>query len=130
MRLVPDQHPDRILALFQERVRSLRPPGIELEVQVHSTSQPVLTLSDSPYVQAARRALHAPFGRPAVLVRVGGSIPIVSVFKEALGADSVLMGWGLPDDNLHAPNEKLSLDNFYGGIDAAIRYWEELGHTV
>ena len=127
MRLVPDQHSSRILELFRRRILELRPPGVELEVRVHSTSEPVLVPSNSPYIEAAGRALQATFGRPAVLARSGGSIPIVGVFKEALNADSVLMGWGLPDDNLHAPNEKLSLENFYRGIDAAIRFWEEVG---
>jgi acetylornithine deacetylase/succinyl-diaminopimelate desuccinylase-like protein len=128
MRIVPNQRADKIFALFKERVEQLCPPGIELDIQLRgSGSNPVLVPSDSPYVQAGRRALEETFGRPAVLARSGGSIPIVGEFKEALGLNSVLMGWGLPDDNLHAPNEKLSLDNFFGGIDATIRFWQLVG---
>ena len=127
MRLVPDQRADHIFELFRQRVLALAPPGIELEVQNLHGGDPVLVAADSPYMQAARQALQETFGNPAVLGRSGGSIPIVGLFKQALGLDSILMGWGLSDDNLHAPNEKLSLDNFYAGIDAIIRFWEAVG---
>lgn len=127
MRLVPDQRASRIVELFRQRVLDLTPPGIELEVQLHHGDDPVVVSADSPYIQIAREALQETFGRPAVLGRSGGSIPIVGIFKESLGIDSLLMGWGLPDDNLHAPNEKLSLDNFYHGIDTTIRFWQALG---
>lgn len=127
MRLVPCQRAEGIFALLQRRVQELGQPGIVLDVHLHHGDDPVLVPEDSPYVEAAREALQETFGRPAVLGRSGGSIPIVGVFKESLGMDSVLMGWGLPDDNLHAPNEKFSLDNFYCGTEATIRYWQRLG---
>jgi acetylornithine deacetylase/succinyl-diaminopimelate desuccinylase-like protein len=127
MRLVPDQRADRIFDLFRERVLDLAPPGVELEVQLIHGDDPVVIPTDSPYIQLARQALEQTFGRPAVLAGSGGSIPVVGLIKESLGINSVLMGWGLPDDNLHAPNEKLSLDNFYHGIDATIRFWQALG---
>jgi acetylornithine deacetylase/succinyl-diaminopimelate desuccinylase-like protein len=126
MRIVPNQRAERIFDLFRERVMQLAPPGIQLDVRRHSAGDPVVVPSNSVFVQAARQALEDTFGRPAVLGRSGGSIPIVGIFKELLGLDSVLMGWGLPDDNLHAPNEKMSLDNFYRGIEATIRFWQEV----
>lgn len=127
MRIVPNQRADNIFELFRNRVLDLAPPGVELEVELIHGDDPVLVAVDSPYIRAARAALEETFGRPAVLGRSGGSIPIVGVFKQALGLDSVLMGWGLPDDNLHAPNEKFSLNNFYLGTEATIRFWEKLG---
>jgi acetylornithine deacetylase/succinyl-diaminopimelate desuccinylase-like protein len=127
MRLVPDQRPDAIFELFERRVLTLAQSGVLLEIHRLHSGDPVVIPSDSSYVGAARGALEATFGRTAVLGRSGGSIPIVGTFKEQLNLNSVLMGWGLPDDNLHAPNEKLSLENFYGGIDATIRFWELLG---
>ncbi|MBV9279765.1 MAG: dipeptidase [Chloroflexi bacterium] len=127
MRLVPDQRAERIFDLFRDRVLSLAPPGVEVEVQLIHGDDPVLVPVDTPLVQVACEALQETFGRPVVLGRSGGSIPIVGVFKELLSLNSILMGWGLPDDNLHAPNEKMSLDNFYRGIDATIRFWEAAG---
>jgi acetylornithine deacetylase/succinyl-diaminopimelate desuccinylase-like protein len=127
MRLVPDQRAERIFDLFRYRVLSLAPPGVEVEVQLIHGDDPVLVPVDTPLVQVACEALQETFGRPVVLGRSGGSIPIVGVFKELLALNSILMGWGLPDDNLHAPNEKMSLDNFYRGIDATIRFWEAAG---
>jgi acetylornithine deacetylase/succinyl-diaminopimelate desuccinylase-like protein len=127
MRIVPNQRADEIFELFRRRVLELAPPGIELEVVLLHGDDPVLVPSESHFIEAAGRALEETFGRPAVLGRSGGSIPIVGVFKEALGLNSVLMGWGLPDDNLHAPNEKFSIENFYNGIDATIRFWDGIG---
>lgn len=129
MRIVPAQQADKIFALFERRVLELTPPGIELSVRLHHTGDPVLVPTDSTYVGAARQALEATFGRPAILGRSGGSIPIVGEFKECLGIDTILMGWGLPDDNLHAPNEKLSLSNFYRGIETVIRFWQALSSS-
>jgi acetylornithine deacetylase/succinyl-diaminopimelate desuccinylase-like protein len=126
MRIVPDQRADRIFELFRRRVLELTPPGIRLHVERLSGADPVVVPTDNRYVEAAKQALQDTFGRPAVLARSGGSIPIVGAFKEILGLDTVLMGWGLPDDNLHAPNEKLSLNNFHRGIEATIRFWETL----
>ncbi|HLJ68451.1 MAG TPA: dipeptidase [Chloroflexota bacterium] len=127
MRLVPEQRWERIFELYRERVLQLAPPGIELEVRLIHGGNAVVVPAESRFVSAAQTALERTFGRPAVLTRSGGSIPIVGTLKEAVGLESVLMGWGLPDDNLHAPNEKLSLDNFYRGIDATIRFWQIVG---
>jgi acetylornithine deacetylase/succinyl-diaminopimelate desuccinylase-like protein len=81
----------------------------------------------NPYVDAAAKAMEAVFGKKTVYMRSGGSIPIVGVFNKNLGVPSVLMGFGLPDDNLHAPNEKFHIPNFYRGIETVARYLELLG---
>ncbi|PZS02621.1 MAG: dipeptidase [Chloroflexi bacterium] len=127
MRLVPDQRAEKVFELFRNRVLELTPPGIDLRVRLIHGDDPVLVPERGPFIDAARQALQQTFGRPAVLARSGGSIPIVGVFKETLGLNTVLMGWGLPDDNLHAPNEKFSLENFYLGIDATVRFWQAVG---
>jgi acetylornithine deacetylase/succinyl-diaminopimelate desuccinylase-like protein len=130
MRIVADQRADRVFELFRRRVLELAPPGVELEVRLVHGDDPVLIETDSPQVRVARAALEETFGHQAVLVRSGGSIPIVGVFKKKLGLNSILMGWGLPDDNLHAPNEKLSLGNFFQGIEASIRFWQRMGEEA
>ena len=130
MRIVPNQGSDRIFELFRNRVLELAPPGVTLEVQLLHGDDPVLVPVDSVYVQIACEALQQTFGKSVIMGRSGGSIPIVGVFKESLGLDSILMGWGLPDDNLHAPNEKFTLENFYNGIDATIRFWKHVGRLA
>lgn len=127
MRLVPDQRHEEIFDLYRRRVEALAPPGVEVEVRLLHGDDPVIVPAQSPYVRIAADALQQTFGRPTVLARSGGSIPIVAAFKRDLGLNTVLTGFGLPDDNLHAPNEKFSLSNFYGGIDAIIRMWQALG---
>lgn len=124
MRIVPDQRMEEIFQLFKRRVEELAPPGVQVEVRLIHGDDPVVVPENSPFIQAAKDALQQTFGQPAVLTRSGGSIPIVGIFKEALGINSVLMGWGLTDDNLHAPNEKFTIKNFYAGIDATIRFWD------
>jgi succinyl-diaminopimelate desuccinylase len=86
----------------------------------------VLVSEDSPYTQAAARAIERAFGVAPVYTREGGSIPIVVVFSEVLGVDVLLLGWGQGDDNAHSPNEKFSLADFHRGIKASARLWEEL----
>ena len=81
---------------------------------------------DSPYVRAASRVIEQAFGRAPVFMREGGSIPIVTSFKEQLGADTLLLGWGLDDDNTHSPNEKFCLADFHRGIKASAHLWNEL----
>jgi acetylornithine deacetylase/succinyl-diaminopimelate desuccinylase-like protein len=82
---------------------------------------------DNRFIQAAADAMEQVFGQKTVYIRSGGSIPIVGSFDQQLGIPSVMMGFGLPDDNLHAPNEKLHLPNFFRGIEAVARYFEILG---
>jgi acetylornithine deacetylase/succinyl-diaminopimelate desuccinylase-like protein len=85
---------------------------------------------DSPYMAAAARAIERSFGRAPVYIREGGSIPIVTAFRQQLGVDVLLLGWGQDDDNTHSPNEKFSLDDFHRGIKASAYLWQELAATA
>src|SRR5205085_2315198 len=116
MRLVPNQDPNKIAELFDAYVRKLAPKTVELKVTRMHGGKPWMTAYDNPFVQAAGRAIEKGFGRKPVFTREGGSIPVVSTFQEELGLPSVLFGVGLPDENAHAPNEKLDLENFQGGV--------------
>jgi len=124
MRLVPRQDPEKILQAFRETVQCLTPRGLRVEVKTHSTAEPVLMSATDPAIEAGARALAETFGKPTVTVRGGGSIPIVARIRESLGIPVVLMGFGLPDDRLHSPNEKFHLPNFFAGIRAVARFWE------
>ena len=119
MRLVPDQDPQEIEVLTENYLRQIVPQGYRIRVLRHHNGLPAVTPLDSPAVQLAAKALEEAWGKPAAFIREGGSIPIVSVFQETLGAQVILMGLGLSDDNLHAPNEKLDLLNFEKGIAAS-----------
>jgi acetylornithine deacetylase/succinyl-diaminopimelate desuccinylase-like protein len=126
-RLVADQRPDEAAAQLRAAVRAATPRGVTAELKVLHTGAPSLTNPDNPYIHAAAEALKQTFGKETVYIRSGGSIPIVGVVDEYLGIPSVMMGFGLPDDNLHAPNEKFHLPNFYSGIEAIASYLEILG---
>lgn len=130
MRIVPNQRVETVFAAFRQYALELAPPGIALDVRLLHGANAVVVPDESPYVDAAGTALQETFGRPAVRARSGGSIPVVGLIKDVLGIDTVLMGWGLPDDNLHAPNEKFCLQNFYDGIDATIRFWRATGSSI
>jgi acetylornithine deacetylase/succinyl-diaminopimelate desuccinylase-like protein len=127
MRLVADQRPQAVLKAFTRKVQRLTPPGLRAEVRLLGAGAPVVLSPDLPALRSAGRALEATFGRPPVYMREGGTVPIAAEFLNVLGAPPVLMGFGLPDDNLHSPNEKFHLPNFYRGIDAVIRFIEGLG---
>jgi acetylornithine deacetylase/succinyl-diaminopimelate desuccinylase-like protein len=127
MRLVPDMDPDETFRLFREHVTQLTPRGLRSRVTLLSSAAPSVVNPDNPFIQTAADAMTEVFGAKTVYIRSGGSIPIVGSFTEHVGLPCVLMGFGLPDDNLHAPNEKFHLPNFYGGIEAVIRYLEMLG---
>jgi acetylornithine deacetylase/succinyl-diaminopimelate desuccinylase-like protein len=133
MRLVPNQDPDKIAKLFEEYVRALAPKTVEVTVTRMHGGKPWMTAYDNPFVQAAGRAIERGFGRPPVFTREGGSIPVVSTFQEELGLPSVLFGVGLPDENAHAPNEKLDVGNFHNGIIASAILYQEIasinGHS-
>ena len=122
MRLVPDQTPAEAFAQYKRYVESICPAGIALEVRLIHSGDPIVVSTDNPYVRAATEAMHAVFGKATVFVRGGGSIPIVGDFIRELGIPTLLMGFGLPDDNLHAPNEKFHLANFHRGISSIIRF--------
>src|SRR5919201_735522 len=127
MRLVPDQRPDEIFKLYSEFVNSLVPKGIELKIKQFSMADPIVIKTDNRYVQAATEAMKEVFNRETVYIRSGGSIPIVADFEKHLRIPSVMMGFGLPDDNLHAPNEKFHIPNFYRGIESLIRFFQKVG---
>ena len=125
-RLVPHQDPAKIGASLRRWLGEVCPPGATWELIDHHGSPGVLIPLESPYVAAAARAIQHAFGRPPVYTREGGSIPIVTTFHQALGADALLVGWGQDDDNTHSPNEKFSLADFHRGIKASGGLWEEL----
>jgi acetylornithine deacetylase/succinyl-diaminopimelate desuccinylase-like protein len=127
MRLVPNQNPTKILDAFQKEVERLTPSGLRVQVHVLSSGEPILMPPSHPYLRAAAQALTETFHKNTVFVRGGGSIPIVARFQDSLHVPVVLMGFGLPDDRLHSPNEKFYLPNFYDGIRAVSRYWDHLG---
>jgi len=126
MRLVPNQDPDKIAALFETYVQGVAPKTVQVKVTRMHGGKPWMTSYDNPFVQAAGRAIERGFGQKPVFTREGGSIPVVSTFQEELGLPSVLFGVGLPDENAHAPNEKLDVANFHGGIIASAILYEEI----
>jgi acetylornithine deacetylase/succinyl-diaminopimelate desuccinylase-like protein len=124
MRLVADQRPDEAERQLREAVRKACPRGVAAELKILHSAAPSLVDPENPFIRAAAGAMEQVFGKPTVYIRSGGSIPIVGLFDRYLGIPSVLMGFGLPDDNLHAPNEKFHLPNLWRGIDAAVRFIE------
>ena len=126
MRLVPDQHPDKIAEQFQKYVEEIAPPTVEVKVTRMHGGKPWITDYDNPFVQAAGRAIEQGFGKTPVFCREGGSIPVVSTFQEELQVPAVLFGIGLPDENAHAPNEKLDLSNFFNGVIASAFLYDEI----
>ncbi len=125
-RLVPDQDPKTVGALFRKHVAAVCPPGVTYEILVHHGAPAVLVDTKTPGVRAAVRAIEAGFGNAPVFIREGGSIPVVGLLKEQLGVDTLLLGWGQSDDNLHGPNEKFSLADFHRGIKTSAHLFAEL----
>jgi acetylornithine deacetylase/succinyl-diaminopimelate desuccinylase-like protein len=125
-RLVPDQAPDEIVRLFEEHVRRAAPPGVDVSVEYLSGGEPYLAPTDHPVYGAARRAFSRAFGKDTVFIREGGSIPFVRTIADMTGKPCLLMGFGQPDENSHAPNERLVLENFHLGIRAAAYLYDEL----
>ena len=126
-RLVADQDPKEAVEQLKQAVRKACPRGVTAEVKIIHSAPPSLVNPDNRFIRAAAAAMSGVFGKPTVYIRSGGSIPIVAAFDQSLGIPSVMMGFGLPDDNLHAPNEKMHLPNFYRGIEAVARYLDLLG---
>jgi acetylornithine deacetylase/succinyl-diaminopimelate desuccinylase-like protein len=125
-RLVADQDPAEATEQLKKAVAQACPRGVTAELKVLHSAPPSLVNPDNRFIHAAADAMSEVFGKPTVYIRSGGSIPIVAAFEQSLGIPSVMMGFGLPDDNLHAPNEKLHLPNFYRGIEAVARYLDLL----
>jgi len=126
LRLVPDQKPEIIEDLFEHYVYELAPSFLEIKVTRMHGGKPWIASLDHPALLAASRAIKKGFGKEPVFQREGGSIPVVATFAEQLGIPSVLFGIGLPDENAHAPNEKLDLENFYNGIRSSAYFLDEL----
>src|SRR6204780_38347 len=126
-RLVPDQDPQKIARLFSGHIAQITPPAVKSTVRVLSSAKPALIKRDHPSMRAAALAYRKGFGAPPVFLRSGGAIPVVSTFQEVLGIPTVLMGFGLPDDRIHAPNEKFHLPNFYNGIATFIWFLAAAG---
>lgn len=127
IRLVAKMDPDKVIAAFKEFVRKKTPKGVRTVVRVLSAAPAVLVNPDHPAIRTASDAFAAAFGKPTVFIRSGGSIPIVGEFAQHLGIPSVLMGFGLPDDGLHGPNEKFLLENYYKGIMTVAHFLEQYG---
>jgi len=126
MRLVPDQDPKKIGDLFEAYLQKVAPKSVELKVTRMQGGKAWMTEFDNKYVRAAGRAIEQGFGKSPVFTREGGSIPVVSTFQEELGLPSVLFGVGLPDENAHAPDERLDLGNFHNGIIASAYLYQEI----
>ncbi len=127
MRLVPAMTPGKAFAQYKRYVESLTPAGVTVDVRLIHSGDPIVIGTDNPYVKAATAAMHEVFGKDTVFVRSGGSIPIVGDIERHLKIPAVMMGFGLPDDNLHAPNEKFHLPNFHRGIASIIGMLERVG---
>lgn len=127
MRLVPGMTPAKAFAQYKSYVEKISPREVDVDVRLIHSGDACMIPVDNKYIQAATRALHEVWGKDTVFIRSGGSIPIVGDFDRHLGVPSVMMGFGLPDDNLHAPNEKFHLKNFELGIISLIRFMEEAG---
>ncbi|MEH7253482.1 dipeptidase [Neobacillus niacini] len=115
-RLVNNQNPEKIQGLIKKHIEEQAPKGCEVKVTLQDTGNPFLTPIDHPMIQKAAEAYEQVYGKAPVYKREGGSIPIVSDFSHTLNSPVVLMGFGLPDENLHAPNEHFNLENFDKGI--------------
>jgi acetylornithine deacetylase/succinyl-diaminopimelate desuccinylase-like protein len=126
MRLVADQKAGKIARLFEKHIKKIAPKSVSVTARYLHGGEAALTPIDSPGVMAAVSALEKGFGKKPLYQREGGSIPIVVQFKQTLGLDTVLLGFGLPDENAHAPDEFLNLDNFHGGIRTSIHFLNEL----
>lgn len=125
-RLVPNQNPARIIDLVTRHLKKMCPPTVRMEIEAGHGADPYLVSPGSSHAQSALRALKSAFGREPILMREGGSIPIVNDFKKILGADTLLLGLALPDDNAHSPNEKFNLDCFAKGQLLGAYLWQEL----
>jgi acetylornithine deacetylase/succinyl-diaminopimelate desuccinylase-like protein len=129
MRLVPNQDPDDVWNRYVKFVKKLTPRGIEININKHSSGEAIVIGTNNAYIRAATDALRDVFNKETVFIRSGGSIPIVGDFERYLKIPSVMMGFGLPDDNLHAPNEKFHIPNFYRGIESIIRFFQKVGEA-
>jgi succinyl-diaminopimelate desuccinylase len=129
-RLVPNQSPSEVAEQFKEFVAAFKQPGIRFEVKDLHGGPGVVIDPDSEFMKAGERAIVSAFGKAPVLMREGGSIPIVADMVKRLKAAVLLLGWGLDDDNAHSPNEKFCVEDYYRGIRASAHLWKELGELT
>ncbi len=126
-RLVPNQEESKVVQSMEAFLKEHCPPGLRIEFKHYHGCPAVLCDLNSPYMQAAKVAIEKGFGTAPVMIREGGSIPVVGTFKDLLGVDTLLLGWGQNTDNLHSPNEKFSVDSFQQGTLSSAWLWQELG---
>src|SRR5690606_16832495 len=124
MRLVPDQHPDKITKLFKDHFESIAPKSVTVEVTPHHGGDPYVSPTDDRGYLAAAAAMEETFGKKPVPVRSGGSIPIVALFERELGVKSILMGFGLDTDAIHSPNEHYGIFNYFKGIETIPQFFK------
>jgi acetylornithine deacetylase/succinyl-diaminopimelate desuccinylase-like protein len=125
-RLVPDQDPKKIAKLVEKHVRALLPDAVTCKFEVLSTGKPWTAPFQAPIFKKAQNALEKGFGKKAVFIREGGSIPFVTQMYDTFKVPCVLIGFGLPDENAHAPDEHIALENYFGGIKAIAHFYEDL----
>jgi acetylornithine deacetylase/succinyl-diaminopimelate desuccinylase-like protein len=129
-RLVPDQDPHALTEALRQYLEANLPPGVTMEFSTAHGGQPSLADPTSPYISAAKVAIEKAFGKAPVLIREGGSIPVVASLAQLLGVDTLLLGWGQNSDNLHSPNEHFALDGFHNGTLASAYLWQELARII
>jgi acetylornithine deacetylase/succinyl-diaminopimelate desuccinylase-like protein len=127
IRLVPNQDPEKVIAGYKKAVKDFTPAGIQTDVKVLAYGPAISVNPDHPAIRVAAKAFSDVLGRETVFIRSGGSIPIVGDFAKHLGVPTILMGFGLPDDGLHSPNEKYKLANYYAGIMTIAHFLEQYG---
>ncbi|MCO8120547.1 dipeptidase [Stieleria sp. TO1_6] len=125
-RLVPNQDPAELTQQLQQHLTDHAPPGVSWTLESDHGAPGMLTGIDTPFAKAAEQAIEQAFGTKPVFIREGGSIPIVTRFQSVLDCDCLLLGWGLSDDNPHSPNEKFRVQDYYRGIQASARLWNEI----
>jgi acetylornithine deacetylase/succinyl-diaminopimelate desuccinylase-like protein len=129
-RLVPNQEPDDIARKLAEHLKRIAPPGVRARVELLHGGRPYLAPTEHPVYEVAKRAFSRAFGKPTVFMREGGSIPFVRMIADATGKPCLLMGFGQPDENAHAPNEWLDLENYHLGIKSAAYLYDEIARMA
>ncbi len=128
MRLVPDQNPEKIWEDFQAYIQTLTPPGVRVSVyRIHEPAPAFETPTDSPFYRAAEAAIQEAFGKAPIPLKEGGSIPVLAALQKVVSGPIVLMGFGLPTDQVHSPNEHFHLKQLWGGIHAAAAFYQKVG---
>jgi acetylornithine deacetylase/succinyl-diaminopimelate desuccinylase-like protein len=125
MRLVPAQEPAEIAGLLQRHIAAVKPPAVYTRLKITGGTSPVVIPRHHPTISAAARAIYEVWGVLPVFTRSGGTIPLVAHLQRQFNVPVILLGFGLPDDDIHAPNEKIDLSNFFRGIETIIRFLQE-----